>query len=173
MTIEIQLSRGYIAIIDDEDADLTMFKWSANEAKNDVYAFRQSWTNGKPTNVYMHRVILSRMLGRPLQRREFCDHICNDGLDNRRSNLRLATNTQNQWNRAKVQSSKSGLKGAAWCERKQRYKSSIEVNNKRYHLGSFTSPIEAHYAYCKAALKYHGEFANFGSNSPFKPEDFE
>jgi hypothetical protein len=59
------------------------------------------WLGGHPK---MHRLILSRMLGRPLQQKEYVDHIDGDGLNNRRRNLRLSTNAQNIRNTGKVRS---------------------------------------------------------------------
>jgi hypothetical protein len=59
------------------------------------------WLGAMPK---MHRLILSRMLGRPLQRSEYVDHINGNGLDNRRTNLRLSTASQNARNSGKCRS---------------------------------------------------------------------
>jgi hypothetical protein len=94
--IEIPLTKGYTAIVDDKDADLAEFKWHASEKRRGaVYAQRGVWINRKVKHTLMHRVILERMVGHPLKRTDFCDHKDGNGLNNQRSNLRLAPRTQN------------------------------------------------------------------------------
>ena len=86
------------------------------------------------------------------------DHINGDGGDNRISNLREATKTQNQWNRKVSMRTKSGLKGAFFHKRSGKWASSIKVHDKHIRLGIFATPEEAHLAYMSAAQKAHGEF---------------
>lgn len=90
------------------------------------------------------------------------DHANMDKLDNRISNLREATGSQNRANRKVNPLSKTGLKGVtfkkshkAWCAR-------ITIDGKRKLCGYFKTPEEAHAAYCQAAEQHFGEFANFG-----------
>ena len=72
-------------------------------------------------------------------------------------NLRLATPTQNQQNKA---GSGTYAKGVTWRDRQMNpYQAKIRVNGVRIHLGSFASEEEASLAYQEACLKYHGEFA--------------
>jgi hypothetical protein len=87
------------------------------------------------------------------------DHIDGNRLNNKFSNLRLATQMQNARNKAPSKKSKSGLKGAHWKEREQKWFSSITINYKNIHLGYFLTPELAHMAYCKAAAELHGDFA--------------
>jgi hypothetical protein len=82
-----------------------------------------------------------------------------DGIksNNRISNLRLATPTQNQQNKAGYG---SYSKGVTWRPRYRKpYQAKIRVNGVRLHLGSFATEAEAAIAYQDACLKYHGEFA--------------
>lgn len=87
------------------------------------------------------------------------DHIDGNRLNNKFSNLRLATQTQNARNRGPNKKSKSGLKGAYWSKSQQTWTSQITINNKSIHLGYFLTPELAHMAYCKAAAELHGDFA--------------
>ena len=93
---------------------------------------------------------------------EQIDHINNDPADNRLSNLRACTQNQNQHNQKIRKTNTSGYKGVSWHKVRGRWRASIFVNSKQQHLGLFDSPEEAHKAYCEAAARLHGEFANFG-----------
>lgn len=85
------------------------------------------------------------------------DHINGKKTDNRFANLREATATQNNFNQKTY--AKSGLKGAFYHKRDHRWVSSICINGRRRNLGYFNSAEEAHAAYCYAAEKHQGEFA--------------
>jgi hypothetical protein len=94
------------------------------------------------------------------------DHINHNGLDNRKANLRPATQTQNIWHRRKFKSpSRSIFKGITWMKRENRWRARITVNGRRLYLGSFDNELDAAKAYDEAAKKYHKEFAilNFDS----------
>jgi len=85
------------------------------------------------------------------------DHINGVKADNRIFNLRLATTTQNQQNKAGYG---QYAKGVTWRNRKLRpWQAKIRVNGERIHLGSFETEEEAAEAYRQAAIQYHGEFA--------------
>ncbi|HEX9613648.1 MAG TPA: HNH endonuclease [Candidatus Bathyarchaeia archaeon] len=85
------------------------------------------------------------------------DHINGIKADNRIVNLRLATPTQNQQNKAGFG---AHSKGVTWRDRQSKpWQAKIRVNGQRVHLGSFATKEEASNAYREAALKYHGEFA--------------
>lgn len=90
------------------------------------------------------------------------DHINGNKIDNRIVNLRLSTRGQNRANSTHNKGSKSGIKGVYWCKNQKKWRAQITTNKKVIKLGSFTDPFEAHMAYREAAVKYHGEFANFG-----------
>lgn len=160
--ITIPLTQGKSTIISTEDADLAELKWCVQAAPGcDGYAVRNKKVNGKKTRFPLARVILSRMVGRELKREEFCDHINRSTLDNRRENLRLATNAQNQANKKVSSFSQSGLKGISYRKNRGHWRACIRVNGKEIYLGSFPTKEIAHEAYCQAAVKYHGEFARF------------
>lgn len=163
MTITIELTKGQVTVIDDIDADLAGLKWTAlADRHGDYYAYRKSARPHRRT-VLLHRVILERMTGRPLTKAEHADHINGDKLDNRRENLRIATDVQNKYNRGMQRNNKSGFKGVTWHLARKRWRATIGVNGKPIHLGVFNTAEEAYQAYCKAAKELHGEFANTGT----------
>ena len=159
--IKIQLNKGYVALVDDQDGDLAVFDWrvSMSQKKDTIYVQRTEKVNGKHHTVSLHSVILERKMGRPLEKGRLCDHRDNNGLNNQRYNLRPATPSQNAQNQ---RGKKSGLKGAYFKGGKRPWISKIYANGESIPLGSYETELEAHQAYCDAAPFYHGEFANFG-----------
>ena len=93
---------------------------------------------------------------------EQIDHIDGNRANNAIENLRPATNSQNQQNRAKQKTNTSGYKGVHWRKDAGKWQAQIAINGKRKHLGYFDTAEQAHEAYCKTAIELHGEFANFG-----------
>lgn len=163
-TIEIPLTQGKVAIINAVDADLADLKWHARKSRNTFYARRNIPVEpNKQTTESMHRVILARKLERPLRKSELVDHIDGDGLNNRRNNLRPATNAQNVRNSRKRTTNTSGFKGVSWNKEHRKWRAEIMARGKKKFLGLFNTAEEAHKAYCEAAEQLHGEFANFGS----------
>lgn len=88
------------------------------------------------------------------------DHINCIRNDNVFSNIRLATYSENQHNRNKFKSTKSGLIGAKYDISRKKYKADIRLGRKTIFLGRFDTAIEAHNAYITAKRKYH-PFSNF------------
>lgn len=111
---------------------------------------------GKQVTELLHRFLLNP------PRDMFVDHINGNGLDNRRTNLRLATREQNARNAKRPRTSSSGLKGACWDRRDQRWRSTIRLDGRKVSLGYFRTAEEAHRAYCEASAKHYGEFARHG-----------
>lgn len=156
MTVNIPLTKGYTAIVDDADGDLAAFKWSLQE---DGYAIRnKDRRNGR----LMHRIILERVISRPLVKGEICDHIDGNKGNNTRSNLRVATHRQNSINKGNRRRAKNPYKGIS---RSSKYRWKVVIGKQQF--GIFSDALEAHRVYCIAALKIYGEWANFGNDSPF------
>lgn len=93
---------------------------------------------------------------------EHIDHIDGKKWNNKIENLRLCTPQQNACNRGKPENNTSGFKGVHWNDSRQRWAASITTKGCTHNLGLFRTAKEAHRAYCDAATKLHGEFANFG-----------
>lgn len=85
------------------------------------------------------------------------DHIDLNYTNNAFNNLRPATAAENKLNRKAYSNNKVGLKGV--CFSKGKYQATIRYNNKQHFLGYFSTPEEAHAAYCKAANDLHKDFA--------------
>jgi len=86
------------------------------------------------------------------------DHINCDRADNRISNLREATRSQNQANMRRPRHNTSGFKGASFHQRKGKWQAIIQKDGKTLYLGLFPTAADAHAAYCAAAQELHGEF---------------
>lgn len=141
----------YQITLSSEDVDLSHQKWFITQAG---YVLRSA---GKRQSI--HRMIMERILGRPLVKGELVDHINHDTFDNRRENLRLATNGQNQHNARKNKNNTSGYKGVDWSKHDKKWRARIMVNEKRIQIGLFNNKEDAKKARDEAAIKYHGEFA--------------
>lgn len=94
------------------------------------------------------------------------DHENGITTDDRIKNLRAATRRQNSANRRSAKNSFSKYLGVCWHKCTQKWIVKIRVNGKDIHLGLFMTEILAALAYNKAAVKYHGEFANLNIIHP-------
>ncbi len=154
---KIPLTQGQLAIVDSTDYDwLTQWRWCANWSKftQSYYAVRNETVGYKKLRgVKMHRVIL----GLKYRDGKLSDHRNGDTLDNRRFNLRVATNSKNAMNSRRFRNNTSGFKGV--CRDRARWRATITVNYKRINIGWFATAPEAYVARCEALKKYHGEFA--------------
>lgn len=91
-------------------------------------------------------------------------HHCNGNrFDNRIENLTLATLADSVRSAGFRKSNTTGFKGVCRHKQSGKWRACIKVNRVQKHLGLFDSKEDAHLAYCQAAIKYHGDFANFGT----------
>lgn len=150
----ITLTKGYEAVVDAADAHLVdSWNWSAIVRAYTVYAVRATKHRGKTTTVLMHRAILNAPGGVQV------DHFSGDGLDNRRSNLRLATASENGCNRGRNANNRSGYKGVWWAKDASKWQALITAGGRREYLGLFDSAEAAHEAYRRASERLHGDFS--------------
>jgi len=151
----IPISRGFEAIVDVSDYELVMSKkWSVvigveSHTRYAKCSFRDS--QGKKRQVLMHRFILG--LSDP---RVFVDHRNRNGLDNRRSNLRIADDCTNQANTKIRSDNTSGYRGVRHNAGK--WVAQIKIDRQWKYLGRFKTPEEAARAYDAKAVEVFGEF---------------
>ena len=149
--VKIPLTHGKVTIVDNQDWPLMAgYRWYALRGKT---AGSERWYAAachEGRTVYMHRVITHAGPG------EKVDHKNWDGLDNRRTNLRLCTNAQNMANQ-RTYRGRAGMRGV--YPRKERWRARIWVGYRGISLGTFDSPEEAARARDEAAQRFHGEFA--------------
>lgn len=145
--VKIPLTQNKYALIDEEDWErINSYKWRIKSSSNTEYA-----QTGDSKSVFLHRFIMS-----PPNNKEI-DHINGNGLDNRKKNLRICTRSQNIINRKF--DNKTGYRGVKWYKPYKKWTAVITKNYKSYNLGYFLNKEDAAHAYNKAAIKYHGNFA--------------
>jgi len=135
-------------LIDKEDYEKVKdYKWSLDKGKITDYVV--SRTGRKPVNIA--KIILGT--------ESKIDHKNGKGLDNRKENLRFATDQQNAQNRGFRRDNVTGFKGITFSKFEKKYIAQIGINKKVIRLGAFVDPVEAAKTYDQAAVKYFGEFA--------------
>ena len=151
--LRVPLSRGRgFALIDRGDLTLvTSYTWQL-----DVHGYVKTDQRvaGVRHKLYMHRLIAN--VGDDVE----VDHRNRTRHDNRRSNLRPATRTQQSANQRLHSRNRTGYRGVSRIARNGMYYASIRIDKRTRNLGSYATAIEAARAYDRAALQTHGEFAN-------------
>lgn len=147
--------KRHTALVDDADFDyLNQWRWSYHGGP-DGYAKR---TGDDNKSIFMHRLILQPPRGM------VCDHKDGNKLNNRRSNLRVATQSQNGANsRTKVGRFKGVTKVKKAINPKNRYLAQITLRGQYFYLGYFYTAELAAEAYNKKALELYGEFAGLNN----------
>lgn len=149
---KIPLTQNLETLIDDGDyARVSAHSWCAQKFGCNIYAKRKEGG---------HLVLLHRYLMRAPQGTEV-HHMDGDGLNNQKSNLRLATRSENMAGfQRKQKDCSSRFRGVSWYPRYQRWVSKIGIRGRRKHLGYFDAEETAARAYDAAAHKHFGEFAS-------------
>jgi hypothetical protein len=153
----VGLTKGYWAKIDVENIPLIEKRtWTLRTQRGGHYTFYADFhyiRDGRHLSDAMHRVICDPRGGYVV------DHINGNGLDNTRANLRECSHAENCRNQRRPRHGTSGLKGATFCKRLDKFIAQICLDGKKIHLGLFPTAEAAHAAYVKAAAELHGEFA--------------
>lgn len=161
-TREIPLTKGFVAVVDAEDASLVAgYVWRAliSKTRETPYAAAHVVEGGRQRTVLMHRLIMATPDD------QVVDHRDGDGLNNRRSNMRNCVHQQNMWNRRRQRGS-SQYKGVR--RQRNRWVAQIVHCNATIYLGTHGLEVEAAHAFDLAARELRGEFAalNFPDRSP-------
>lgn len=143
--IWIKLTQGQETCVDLEDWDRVKgFKWaSVKSSGGKFYA---------GTHLALHSLVLGKT---GQSRKAVTDHKNGVTLDNRKSELRAASTSQNNVNTKLAKNNTSGFRGVSW----RGWQAGLGVDNKLEYLGFFDNPVEAAMAYDRAALEKYGEFA--------------
>ena len=146
-SFRVLLTRGMYAKIDPCDVEMISgHVWHAAGRPGFMYAV----TRVGKKQVKMHRMIMGDPEGL------FVDHINSETMDNRRSNLRVATRRENAWNRSGLMpKNTSGYLGVTWHKINKKWSAVVSG----VHVGYFDTAKEAAVARDKVAIAMHGEFA--------------
>lgn len=151
-------------IIDECDSYLLKENWCASKNKGKkfnkytTYAARRVLVDGKSTNIYLHRVIMDAKKG------QFVNHINGNGLDNRRCNLEIVTQSTN-CSKARIYSNNTtGFKGVYFNKITNKYFASLMVHRKSKFLGSYRTIEEAVAARKAGDEKFKEEREKKGDN---------
>jgi len=134
---------------------LKRYEWVADKNGNRFYVRRHIPAGkGKEKLIYLHQEIIDVPKGMII------DHINHDAMDNRRSNLRAATHSQNMWNKSKQRGNYTSIyKGVAWYQKTGKWRVRIYYNGKEILIGYFDDEKAAAMAYDAKAKELFGEFA--------------
>jgi len=153
----ITLTNSDVAIVDDEDHEmLSRYTWRligrGYAARGTTRGSRHTGAR-KSLNIYMHHVVIGKI---PPNRMEI-DHINQDKLDNRKSNLRFVTSSSNKINRGPSLKNTSGVVGVNYSNLRYCWEAKIGKNGHSVWLGRFPTK-EAAAAVRKAAeRRYYPE----------------
>jgi hypothetical protein len=152
--MEIPLSRGKVALIDDDDYALVKdHRWCADFLVHTWYVVAHvpgSGASGRGgRTVYMHRLLLGeRAEGKQV------DHINHDGLDNRRVNLRAVTQHANMQNRRGANKNYSTGYRNVYRMWNGTYNVKMQLNRKNICIGTYKTLEDAIEAAAEARRRH-------------------
>lgn len=101
-------------------------------------------------SVRLHRLVMERILSRPIKKGFVVDHINRNRLDNRRENLREVTVLKNNLNKDLSKSSRKCY-GSTFLKKRNKWQAQIKINNKQTYLGVFDTEEQAQACYLEKA----------------------
>jgi hypothetical protein len=153
---EIELSQGYVALVDDHRyEELRQWRWYALVIGDRPMAVRKPPRRRgmKDITTYMHRQITKAPRGQIVHHR---DH---DTLNNQDGNLVVCTHTQHGALQRKQDGCSSQFKGVTWSKYAKKWRAYIVIDYRQKHLGYFVEEEDAALAYNLAAIEHFKEFA--------------
>ncbi len=146
-------------LVDDDDFErINKYHWYVVLHRKTYYAHgvtpKNEGGDGKKSR-RLHRFLLEVK-----EESMVIDHINHNGLDNRRCNLRVVTNSQNAKNKSSQLGSSSKYLGVSFRKETNKWRSRIRHDGKTLSFGDFLNEIDAAIAYNEGAKLYYGEFAN-------------
>jgi hypothetical protein len=156
----IPTSSGHEAVMDASSLHLvSMYNWYAltshrsDGSLRTVYLKTNVKCDGKLKTIYLHRLISGAPDGMDI------DHIDGDGLNNRASNLRVTTHSQNMQNQRLGIRNTSGVKGVSWNKNARRWVARIKFNGKNKYIGLYDTLDLGRIAYADASRQLYGEYS--------------
>lgn len=166
---EIKLPCGETTVIDDSDAWIkdVFPSWRRVRGHVKIARYIKTEYGSAKEEYYLHRFIVRQSTTSAYA--ATIDHKNRNGLDNRRSNLRWASQLENSRNRSKNKKCSTKYIGVSFSPDKNKtnpYRAYIKVGRQQKHLGFFANLEDAARARDVAAKSHHGEFAslNFGED---------
>lgn len=153
----VPITKGLFALIDAEDVQrVCAYNWCAHKdaGKDKYYAYRSANSpRGQHRSRLMHVFICGHVEGKTV------DHIYpENGLDNRKGNLRHATVYEQMFNMSMRKDNTSGVKGVYYLKLAKQWRAQITAFGTRRYLGNFRLFEDAVAARARAAEELHGDF---------------
>lgn len=174
--VQFEVNAETVRELFDYNPDSGIFLWKPRKLRPEHTRIDKAWNTrlaGRPAgrphrhghlyaninyrNYALHRLAWLYVYGKWPSRS--IDHINGNPTDNRMSNLRECTQTQNMRNARIRKDNTSGIKGVYWVKKEQKWRAFINVGGKLIILGTFEMKEEAAECRRKAASKEFGDFA--------------
>jgi hypothetical protein len=154
--VEIVVSGSFRVLFDDEDYQKILATGCPLYIRPNGFGnfYVTLWKDNR--HILIHRFILGATDGR------IVDHANRNTLDNRKTNLRLCTKSENAVNSTRVRGRYGRGVSKDGRGRRRGYRAEIRASGKRLYLGSFATAEEAQEAYRAASIRLHGEFSIYG-----------
>ena len=179
--IENRKGDQFTVLLDEADyfqfVENDRYKWWIRKVSTRLWVdssygfYAMGWDRHAKKQVALHRVMLDAPKGMVV------DHINRNGLDNRRSNLRLCTHKENMQNRRANSKNSTGYKGVRLTKSGKKYIARVcqKLDGKtvEHYLGTYDTPEEAARAYDAKAIELFGEYASLNFPEEHNRKDSE